>query len=170
MATTTAAAILYQRGLLDINAKVSSILGSSYSTQGKDEILIQHCLTHSAGYPGDPTPNYWDPSFGCPETKNFHPKQDFSCSERIYHGLLNQTLINKPGDVYLYSDLSFITLQYVVGTIAYQNKLVSRSDLLPQCQSYSVETNPGATYTCYFEGWVRQVFQMLKVSGGCLFV
>jgi hypothetical protein len=117
MATTTAAAFLYQRGLLDIHAPATNILGAAYGNHGKAAVQIVHLLTHSAGYPGDPSPGYWEVPFGCPQSPHFHPAQDFSCTELIYRGLLNQTLINTPGAVYLYSDLSFITLQYVVGTI-----------------------------------------------------
>lgn len=99
---------------------------------------LSDLLTHSAGYPGDPTPGYWEPAFGCPNSAQQHPAQDLSCSELIYRGLLNQTLVNVPGRVYVYSDLSFITMQYLVGTIVYRNRLVSRSDLLPECQAFAV--------------------------------
>ena len=47
--------------------------------------------------------------------------------------LLNQTLINPVGAVYVYSDLSFITLQYVVGTLAKNLGYVTEDQLLPAC-------------------------------------
>lgn len=49
------------------------------------------------------------------------------------HRLLNQTLVNPVGDVYVYSDLSFITLQYVVGTLAKNLGYVTPDMLLPAC-------------------------------------
>lgn len=163
MGTTTAAAILYQRGLLNIFAPATSVLGSAYGSQGKSAVSIVDLLTHSAGYPGDPAPGYWEQSFGCPNHNQPHPAQDFSCTELIYHGLLNQTLINVPGSVYLYSDLSFITLQYVVGTIVYRNDLVKNSDLLPACRGFTLHERPGGLYTCYFEAFVRSIFSKLNM-------
>ena len=48
----------------------------------------------------------------------YHPNLTFSCQEKIYDSLLNQTLINPIGSIYIYSDLSYITLMYVVGRLA----------------------------------------------------
>ena len=56
--------------------------------------------------------------FGCPSSQHEFPGESFSCQPLIYQAVLNQTLINTPGDVFLYSDLSFITMMYVIGTLA----------------------------------------------------
>ena len=86
-----------------------------------------------------------DAKFGCPQTASYHPAEVFSCQEKIYTALLNQasnvhcmlcwysrvfntcihihtythtqTLQSTPGSKYNYSDLSMITMMYVVGTI-----------------------------------------------------
>ena len=87
-----------------------------------------------------------DAVFGCPQTCKYYPEEDFSCQEKIYTALLTQVssqthksslhtsnivmnyypftyvylqaLQSPPGSKYNYSDLSMITLMYVVGTLA----------------------------------------------------
>lgn len=50
------------------------------------------------------------------------------------HSLLNQKLINPVGVKYVYSDLSMITMQFVIGTLAQNLGYVSNADLLPGCE------------------------------------
>eukprot|EP00750_Incisomonas_marina_P030338 INCI7466.2.p1 GENE.INCI7466.2~~INCI7466.2.p1 ORF type:complete len:238 (+),score=39.19 INCI7466.2:302-1015(+) len=91
VATTSAVALLYQRGFLGLEDKVEAFLGAAYAANGKENITVQNCLLHNAGYPPDPSPNYWDPTFGCagaPLPQNM----SFACSSKIFAGLLNQTL------------------------------------------------------------------------------
>jgi len=95
-----------------------SLLGVEFATKGKENIVVRNLLLHNAGFPPDPNPDYWYPEFGCPQTVNYHPSQDFSCQEKIYLSLMNQTLQNPPGSKYVYSDLSMITMMHVVGTLA----------------------------------------------------
>ena len=63
VATTSAVALLYQRGILDLNTYVVDILGNKYNNGGKESITVLHCLLHNAGYSPDPQPWYWDKSF-----------------------------------------------------------------------------------------------------------
>lgn len=63
VSTTTAIALLYQSGILDLNTYVGSILGINYNNGGKEQITILNCLLHNAGYAPDPQPWYWDKSF-----------------------------------------------------------------------------------------------------------
>ncbi len=63
--------------------------------------------------------------------------------------LLNQTLVNPVGSVYVYSDLSFITLQFVVGGLARDLGYVSPSDFLPMCSKFpESEGAPCCSCTC----------------------
>jgi CubicO group peptidase (beta-lactamase class C family) len=154
MATTTASAILYQQGYLDINAPVSKYLGSRYEQNGKANVTVLNCLLHNAGYPPDPVPGYWQDT-ACPKNKLLHPPQNFECSHLIYERLLAQTLDAPVNSVYVYSDLSFITLSYVVGSVVYSNSLVPRSSLLRSCSEHHSEHDLGRLYLCYFEAYVR---------------
>jgi len=161
LGATTALAQFYQRGEFALNDRVMDLgLGSAFAANGKANITVLNCLLHNAGYPPDPKPNYWDTQFGCPETANYHPLENFSCQTKIFLSLQNQTLINPIGKVYLYSDLSFITLQYVVGYLARTKNYISKSDLYPGC-----DTGGPGTDQCYFEAYARiYVFQKLGMS------
>lgn len=154
---TTASALLYQAGMLDLDMPISdpTLLGPSYAQNGKASIRIRDCLLHQAGYPPDPDPAYNDPAFGCPATNMEHPPLTFNCSERIFQSLLAQTLAYPPGTQWLYSDLSMITMQYVIGTIAYARQLVAPASLRSDCAGADPVTQPGLHKTCFFEAFVR---------------
>eukprot|EP01095_Lingulamoeba_sp_RSL-Kostka_P016291 TRINITY_DN7924_c1_g1_i1.p1 TRINITY_DN7924_c1_g1~~TRINITY_DN7924_c1_g1_i1.p1 ORF type:complete len:455 (-),score=154.28 TRINITY_DN7924_c1_g1_i1:92-1456(-) len=157
---TTAIAQFYERGELDLNTKVEDILGKQFGTNGKDQISVLNCLLHNAGFPPDPDPNYWDPLFGCPETSQTYPQENFSCQTKAWNGLMNQTLENPVGSIYVYSDLSFITLMHVVGKLAKENNYITVSDLIPECNT----GGPGVTQ-CYFEAYLRKyVFETLGMK------
>ena len=98
-----------------------SLLGHDFAGNGKENITVRNLLLHNAGFPPDPTPNYCMemhvhiyimlqqthsmhllyyvyvcagyPEFGCPQTASYHPAEDFSCQEMIYHALLSQVHI-----------------------------------------------------------------------------
>lgn len=155
-ATTTAAALFYQRGELDLNMPVADtyLLGPSYAQNGKENITVRNLLLHNSGYPPDPVPGYSDPTFGCPATSQYHPPEDFSCLHLVYPSLLAQTLINPVGEVYVYSDLSMITMEFILGGLAKALGYVTPADLLPQCGA-GIDTNEGLSRVCYYEAYVR---------------
>ncbi|KNC49372.1 beta-lactamase [Thecamonas trahens ATCC 50062] len=160
VSTTSAVMRLYQDGLLDLDAPVTRYLGKAYGVHGKAPIKVLNLMLHNAGYPPDPDPNYWMPAFGCPETAKYHPAENWSCQDKIFAGLLNQTLINPVGQVYVYSDLSMITAMYVVGSVAKAEGIVTPADLIPGCD----QGGPGALQ-CYYEAYVaKHVFGYLGMS------
>lgn len=156
LATTTSVMILYQRGLLHLDTRVSdqSLLGESFAAQGKGAITVRNLLLHNAGFPPDPVPGFWQPAFGCAESSKYHPLEVFSCQEKIYKGVLSQTLENPVGAKYVYSDLSMITMMFVVGTVAQRDGLVSQSDLLPACAAAS--SSPSKSQ-CFYEVMVTSL-------------
>jgi len=162
---TTASALLYQAGLLDLDMLVSdpSLLGPAYAQNGKNSVRVRDCLLHQAGYPPDPSPAYNDPAFGCPATSLQSPPLTFNCSELIFDSLLAQDLQYPTGTQWLYSDLSLITMQYVVGTVVAANALVEPADLLPACGDADPTRQPGLYKTCHFEAFVRT--QVLAGAG-----
>ncbi len=166
IATTSAVALLYQHGYLSVDDKISQHLGDAdYSQNGKENVTVLNCLLHNAGYLPDPVPGYYDLDFGCPNTASYSPAEDFSCMPSVFTSLLAESLATPPGAAYVYSDLSFITLQFVVGAIALKHELVSANDLRSDCAHYvggvrGLEADPGTLYNCYFEAYVRvHVFQ-----------
>jgi hypothetical protein len=113
----------------------------------------------------------------CPCVSAEYPAEDFSCLPLMYSSLLSEQLVTIPGQAEVYSDLSFITLQMVVGTLALKHHLVAPEAFLPQCVAavarrgenntgYTTGTNTGTgeqdpvSIVCAFETFVRQqVFQ-----------
>eukprot|EP00005_Dracoamoeba_jomungandri_P005380 CAMPEP_0174257498 /NCGR_PEP_ID=MMETSP0439-20130205/6620_1 /TAXON_ID=0 /ORGANISM="Stereomyxa ramosa, Strain Chinc5" /LENGTH=473 /DNA_ID=CAMNT_0015340597 /DNA_START=25 /DNA_END=1444 /DNA_ORIENTATION=+ len=173
---TTALALLYQQGKVNLDDPVSLHLGDAFNQHGKEKITILNCLLHNAGYPPDPDPFYYSLEFACPETvppkqdednnnnlvcenkgacsqdKKKNPAEVFTCQEKIYNSLLAQQLQYPVGGQYIYSDLSFITLMNVVGSIAKNLGEVTEDQLLPDCVQ---DANSNATFQCYFEAFCR---------------
>ena len=164
MATTTAAAILYQKGLLGLDAKVASeeLLGPGFASRGKDNITVRNLLLHNAGFPPDPVPGYSDPSFPCPQNANYHPAQEFSCVTTIFNDLLfNQTIVTPPGDVFVYSDLSMITLMFVVGKIVMDNHLIDGGDMSQPCFD---RTNLVCNFNTFAQRYIYQRYNMTSTG------
>lgn len=162
ISTTSAVAHLYQAGLLSPDDYVVNILGENYGQHNKHLIQIKHCLLHNAGYSPDPIPWYWDQEFPCPNTDDEYPAEDFSCIYPfIYNSFINETLNTLPGEAYVYSDLSFLTLQYVVGMIVLKNHLISRNDYRDECIQWIdahniVEILSPLDLICAYEAYVRR--------------
>lgn len=167
--TTSCVAEFYQRGELDLDTHIADpyLLGPKYDNNGKGPIKVINLLLHNAGYPPDPVPNYNTKEFGCPATFDPVAPEVFTCSEKIFQSLLTQTLINPVGQKYVYSDLSMITAQYVVGTLAKKLGYISFEDLLDVCQGNLTdpENQPGLEKSCYYEAYARKyVFGALKME------
>lgn len=161
-ATTTATALLVQDGLLALDDAVASeaLLGGDFAQAGKAAVTVRHLLLHNAGFPPDPSPNYWQPEFDCSATSQPLPPQDFSCLPKIWSGLMAQTLSSAPGQQYRYSDLSMITLALVVGRVVHTNQLVQPADLRADCHyaaqgAASGGMPPPALLMCAYEAFVR---------------
>jgi len=150
----------YQRGELYLDVKVSQLLGQQYSVNGKENITILNLLLHNSGFYSDPIPFWNTPQFNCPETKNHFPAETLSCSQLIYNSLLTQSLLHPIGSTYLYSDLNYITLMYIIGGLADSLGYITPQDLLPICQEVVDE---GGKRQCYFEAYVRR--HILDVVG-----
>jgi serine-type D-Ala-D-Ala carboxypeptidase len=166
LATTTSVGVLYQEGYLTLDTLIVDILGEDFGNSNrsiKSTMTVQHCLTHTAA--PDPAPWYWDPSFGCPDPQEPPPlppaaplREDFRCISSVYSSLMNQPLDAVPGEVFLYSDLSFITLQFVVGKLALDLGLIDTStDLCDVCieTASSTANSLAFNFSCAFEAFVR---------------
>ncbi|KYQ94397.1 Hypothetical protein DLAC_04695 [Tieghemostelium lacteum] len=160
-ATTTAIAQFYQRGELDLDSTIVSHLGEDFGVNGKETITVRNCLLHNSGYFPDPNPFWNTPQFGCPATADYYPPMEFTCQSQIYQSIMNQSLMNPIGSTYVYSDLNFMTLMFVVGQLASQYEYITLEDILPQCNQ-----NDGGNgiYQCYYEAYVRNyVFAPLEL-------
>lgn len=83
----------------------------------------------------------------------------------VFASLLNQTLASPPNQVFVYSDLSMITLHFVVGSLAESLGYVTQADLLPECQALLPSMGQGLRKTCFYEAYVRvHVFEALELT------
>ncbi len=95
-ATTSAAMLLYDRGMYRLDQKVSSIL-PEFRGHGKENITIKHLLVHNSGLPA---------------FKRYY--KIFDTREQIVDDIMNTDLIFEPGTDYTYSDLGMITMQFII--------------------------------------------------------
>jgi len=161
VATTTAVATLYEKGLLDLDAPTTKYL-PSFAANGKGNILIRNLLLHNSGLKVDPDPGYSAAVFGCPETGKPLPQEVFTCRQKCFESLMNEQPMHAPGDSYEYSDENFMTLMNVVGKIARENNLVSQGELRKDCMAAGFgdpANDDDGTLQCYFEAYARKMHQ-----------
>ncbi|HSL70306.1 MAG TPA: serine hydrolase [Longimicrobiales bacterium] len=126
--TTTAAMMLVQDSLLDLDAPVKQYLPEWAGSPAKDSVTIRHLLTHSAGLP--PFRPFWRDARG---------RQEFL--DRIAALPLDYA----PGTRMVYSDIGLITIGLVVERITGQTLdrfLASR--LFEPLHMREMRFNPGA--------------------------
>ena len=102
--TTVAALRQIDAGKLSINETVASYI-PAFAANGKENITILMLMTHTSGFPPDPTPPLYYPVYT-------------TVQQRIA-AILNQSLIDAPGSTYLYSDLNFMSLGLVLEEITH---------------------------------------------------
>ncbi len=79
--------ILWERGQLDVNAKMSD-LWPEFAANGKADITIHQILTHTAGLP-------WFPDYG--EIASFDAPENFGRTSDIYAALADAPPVWEPG-------------------------------------------------------------------------
>jgi len=104
VATTSAAAMLYDRGQLDLDAPVARYLPEFAGTPGHDAITVRHLLSHSSG---------------------FKPVEGLlwaHASDRagILRQLYTMPVGSPPGTVYVYQDFNLILVGEIVSRITGQ--------------------------------------------------
>lgn len=100
---------------------------------GKESITVKHLLVHNSGLPAVPPVIFLSKAFGCPEALKPKPQLAFTCQEKIFDAVMAQKLANPIGAKMVYSDLSMITLNYVVGHYAKKLGYVKESDVVKEC-------------------------------------
>jgi uncharacterized protein YbbC (DUF1343 family)/CubicO group peptidase (beta-lactamase class C family) len=96
LATATSIMILVERGQLRLSDKVSKFF-PEFAANGKDDVTVEHLLTHSSGLiPDNPLGDYSD---GWQSAKK---------------KICDLSLLSKPGTAFKYSDVNFILLGKIV--------------------------------------------------------
>jgi len=170
----SSAAYLYQLGYMpDLDELVSSnnYLGTfNYSQNGKETITLRNLLLHNSGYPPDPSPSYASVEFGCPATSNPSPPLTLSCQGLIFTNLMAQTLENPTGAKMVYSDLSMITLLFIVGRVVTREGLITNADFdlkrLPECMNASSSNPGGLFFACSYHAYWRKAIQPRLFANG----
>lgn len=157
--STTAAALLYQNGHLDLDAKVSDIL-PEYAQNGKGSTTIRNLFLHNAGLPCDPIPGYYQAKFGCPEAQKSDPKVSFSCRAKCFQQMMEQELINPIGSKYVYCDMCLMIAAHVIGKLAFKYGYVTSDDVIAGCP-----LDEDGWEQCYYDAFVRRyIFDALKLK------
>jgi len=99
VSTTSAAMLLYDRGLLDLNWRVQDIL-PEFLGKEKGLVTVKHLLTHTSGLPA------W---------KRYYLTH--KGQENILQQIYKEDLIYTPGTLYTYSDLGMILMQKIIEVI-----------------------------------------------------
>lgn len=105
LATALAAMLLFQRGRLDLDEKLENIL-PQFKKTGKSGVTVEHLLTHRSGYPAY-RPYYKKIRGDCADIRRKFLRR-LLADERLVHPIGKR----------VYSDLGFMTLAWVLETIA----------------------------------------------------
>lgn len=100
IATTTAVMILYEQGILDLEAPVSQYL-DAYNTPERQSITIRHLMIHTSGLPA---------------FRPFH-LDGITTREAVLDSIFSAPLESEPGQEYRYSDFGMISMALVIEQI-----------------------------------------------------
>lgn len=112
-------------------------------------------MLHNSGFKADPWPGFSDASFPCPENISKYPKEVFTCQPYIYKSILNQSLSHPVGEEYVYSDLSMMTMMYILGNVARDHGYIALSDVRKDCIG-TLDPTSKLAGQCYYEAYVRK--------------
>lgn len=98
--TTSAAMLLYDEGLLDLDKKVIEYL-PEFNNNGKDKITVRNLLLHNSGL-----------------IAFIEYYRKLSTKEEVIDAIMNAELDYPTGSKYVYSDLGMITLQQIIEKLA----------------------------------------------------
>ena len=108
IATATSIMILRDREKIELDDYVSKYL-PAFACKGKEQVRIEHLMTHTSGLP--------------PYTNAAKLKEQFGnpCPEKVIEKICSFEAASKPGEEFRYSCLGYIILAKIVETISGQN-------------------------------------------------
>jgi CubicO group peptidase (beta-lactamase class C family) len=146
IATATSIMILRDRNAIQLDDKVSKYL-PAFACNGKEEVWIEHLLTHTSGLPAYTNAAELAEQFGSP------------CPEKVIEKICASVALSKPGEEFRYSCLGYIILAKIVETISGQN--------IGEFSKANIFAPLGMKYTSYNppEGWERDIAATEIIDG-----
>ncbi len=108
VATATSILILADEGKIDPCDYAGKYL-PAFACNGKEEVRIQHLLTHTSGLPAYTNADALKKAFGTP------------CPDKLLEKICNMNVVSKPGEEFRYSCLGYITLARIVEVVSAKN-------------------------------------------------
>jgi CubicO group peptidase (beta-lactamase class C family) len=108
IATATSIMILRDRKAIQLDDYASKYL-LAFACNGKQEVRIEHLLTHTSGLPAYTSASELTEQFDSP------------CPEKVIEKICALEALSKPGEEFRYSCLGYIILAKIVETISGQN-------------------------------------------------
>lgn len=108
IATATSIMILRNRKAIELNDNVSKYL-PAFACNGKEDVRIEHLLTHTSGLPAYTNAAELKEQFGSP------------CPDKVIEKICALEAVSKPGEEFRYSCLGYITLAKIIETVSGQS-------------------------------------------------
>ena len=108
IATATSIMILRDRKQIQLDDYVSKYL-PAFACNGKEDVRIEHLLTHTSGLPAYTNADELAKQFSSP------------CPDKVIEKICSLKALSKPGEEFRYSCLGYITLAKIIEIISGQN-------------------------------------------------
>jgi CubicO group peptidase (beta-lactamase class C family) len=108
IATATSIMILRDRKQIQLDDHVSKYL-PAFACNGKEDVRIEHLLTHTSGLPAYTSADELAKQFGSP------------CPDKVIEKICSLKALSKPGEEFRYSCLGYITLAKIIEIISGQD-------------------------------------------------
>lgn len=108
IATATSIMILADQGKIELGDYAGKYL-PVFACNGKEEVRLQHLLTHTSGLPAYTNAGELKNAFGTP------------CPDKVIEKICDMNAVSKPGEKFRYSCLGYITLARIVEVVSGDN-------------------------------------------------
>ena len=108
VATATSILILADRGKIELDDYAGKFL-PAFACKGKEEVRLQHLLTHTSGLPAYTNADSLKNAFGT------------LCPDKVIDKICDMNAVSKPGEDFRYSCLGYITLARIVEIVSAEN-------------------------------------------------
>ena len=108
IATATSILILADQRKIELGDYAGKYL-PAFARNGKEEVRIQHLLTHTSGLPAYTNADTLRKAFGTP------------CPDKLIEKICDVNAVSKPGEEFRYSCLGYITLAKIVEIVSADN-------------------------------------------------